>query len=232
MDNLGFVGIIKAWQWVDDAGDAYTKFDMITALTATGVQTVRLHWGIHWAETIPAVRFSQGISGELSWIFPSNGRRCFVMGGAERGYGGLQTTYASIYSWYTEVWCWDQAHDTWDNSLRIPHEAAWFTQAFPNSGNDGDSWLVTLQQHHVVNSALKTYHFWPQNDDEVTIKIGLETDGDIAGDTNWRVRDTRNIAIATLSLVAFALILTLVTVFLALTGGGGGGGSGDYSKFN
>jgi hypothetical protein len=232
MDNLALPGLIKAWHWVDTA-DNYGSFDMITAITqSNGVITVRLHWDIHWAETLPAVRVSQGVPNDLDWIFPNEGRRCFIIGGAERGYGGLQTTPSSIYSWYMEVWCWDQARDVWDNSLRIPHEAAWFNQAFRDPEDDNNWWLVTMQQHHVVNSAMKTYHFAPMDDEDVRIRIRLETGAEIADDTQWRAHDTRHIVIATLSIVAFTLILALLTLFLLASGGGGGGGSGDYSKFN
>lgn len=231
MDNLALPGLIRAWHWVD-AHEGYDTFDMITAITTTGVITVRLHWDIHYAETLPAVRASMGIPNDLTWIEPNADRKCFVIGGSERGYGGLQSTPGSIYSWYMEVWCWDQAHDVWDNALRIPHEAAWFNQAFRDPSDDNNWWLVTLQQHHVVNNALKTYHFSPMDDHDVRIHIGLETGAEIAEETQMRGHDTRHITIATLSLVAFTLILALLTLFLLASGGGGGGGSGDYSKFN
>jgi len=231
MDNLVIPGLVKAYHWVDSR-EGYDSFDMITAVTTTAVLNFRLHWDIHYAEPLPSIRYSQSAPHDLTWIFPNEGRRCFVIGSAERSYAGLPTTPSSIYGWYMEVWCWDQAHDSWDNALRIPHEAAWFYQAFPDPTADNNWWLVTLQQHHVVNSAMKTYHFAPTDDKEVVIHIGIATSAEIAEDTQWRGHDTRHIAIAIVSIVAFTLILALLTLFLLASGGGGGGGSSDYSKFN
>jgi len=233
MDNLSLgPGLVHAYWWVDSV-DGYDSFDMITATTTTGIITVRLHWDIHYAEVLTKVQATQGAPADFTWFFPNAGRRCFVLGGAYRGYGGLQTTYSSIYGSYMEVWCWDQAHDVWDNALRIPHEAAWFHQAFIDPQDNNNWWLVTLQQHHVVNNAMKTYHFAPMDDDEIRIYIGLESSADQASDVQWRVHESRHIVIAILSIVAFSLILALLTIFLlASGGGGGGGGSGDYSKFN
>jgi hypothetical protein len=224
LDNFGIPAADKLFNWVDD------NYDMITATTASGIRTYRLHWDTHYVEELPQVPTPQGTPYDFSW-FPNQDRTCFVVG--QSSYPGLtDITPITILQYYTSIYCWDQSRDVWDLAIRFPAELCWFNQVFQDPLNeDGDlSYLVTMHRSHLTNVSVKLYRLHVEHDDYIHINFneGPSTALDQQAYNEGHI--TRHVTIATLAFVVFIALLLVIMLLMSMSKGGGSGSS-DYSSF-
>lgn len=219
LDGFGIPAADKLFNWKDDG------YDMITASTAGGIRTYRLHWNTHYVEELPLVPTPQGTPYDFSWFNHQN-RQCFVVGQA--GYNGLMDiTPITIRDYYLSIYCWDQSRDVWDLAIRFPAEFTWFNQVFQD---DDQYYLVTMSRSHLTNVSVKLYKLDAIDDDYIHIRFYEGPSTALDQQSYDQGRDAKNIAIASLSLLVLITLILLIMLLMSLSKGGASGGS-DYSSF-